>query len=102
MRRPGLPCLLLVAGLLLRIIAQPLVSVSLGATWRAALVLSGGLQLIGLTTAIVILAQTVRGASATRGGFRQVLPFVACAFGAPAGWPSSCSLAACTGLRPDA
>ena len=74
---------LLAAGLLVRIIAQPLVSLSDAPASRVALVLSGALELVGMTLAQILLVQTLRGTPAMRGrgGMWQVLPFLAAAFG---------------------
>lgn len=71
------------AGLAVRVIAQP--GVALRATpaiiWRAALLLSGWLELCGGAVALVLLLVTVRRgpALATRPGFREVAPFLAVA-----------------------
>jgi uncharacterized protein involved in response to NO len=75
---------LLAGGLLLRTVAQPLLGLADTLVWRVALVLSGALELAGLTTAVGILVQTFRGAPHVRdrGGLWQVVPFVAVAFGA--------------------
>src|SRR5438270_4489941 len=75
---------LLAGGLLLRSVAQPLLGLADTLVWRVALVLSGALELAGLTTAVGILVQTFRGAPHVRGrgGLWQVVPFVAVAFGA--------------------
>jgi uncharacterized protein involved in response to NO len=75
---------LMAGGLLLRIVAQPLLGLDGALVWRVALVVSGVLELAGLTTAVAMLVQTVRGAPPVRGrgGLWQVVPFVAAAFGA--------------------
>jgi hypothetical protein len=75
---------LLVGGLLLRIVAQPLVSLSDWPVWRMAMVLSGALELAGLTMGLLMLVQTSHGDPPVRGrrGLWQVLPFLTAAFGA--------------------
>lgn len=71
------------AGLLTRIVAQFAVALGLapGRPWRAALALSGVLELLGGFLALALLVATVwRGpALARRPGFREVVPFLAVA-----------------------
>ncbi len=75
---------LLAGGLLLRAVAQPLLSLSGAPVWGVALVATGALKLAGLTAALRILFQTFGGAPPVRGraGLWQVVPFLAVAFGA--------------------
>jgi uncharacterized protein involved in response to NO len=75
---------LLVAGLVLRGIAQPVEAASPSALWRAALILSGALELVALGGAVTALGMTLFG----RPGMRQrsalwgVAPLIAGAFAA--------------------
>jgi uncharacterized protein involved in response to NO len=82
--RARLVLILLGAGLVLRAISQPLLDLTDTPAWRTALVLSGVLELAGLTTALGMLAQTLAGAPPvrSRAGLWQVVPFLATAFAA--------------------
>ncbi|MGI9145116.1 MAG: hypothetical protein ACR2IK_00960 [Chloroflexota bacterium] len=79
---------LLVAGLVLRSVAQPLVTLNsqtvMSTLLRAALGLSGVLELAGATLVVGLLLVTARGAPPlrTRPGFLQVSPFLVTAFAA--------------------
>lgn len=78
---------LLVAGLVLRSVAQPLVTLNsqtvMSTLLRAALGLSGVLELAGATLVVGLLLVTARGAPPlrTRPGFLQVSPFLVTATG---------------------
>jgi uncharacterized protein involved in response to NO len=79
--------ILLVAGLILRLISDPLLSVvgttdRPGLLARAGLVLSGALELAGTSLAVVLLALTLCGkpAVSSRPGLIQVLPLLGVAF----------------------
>jgi uncharacterized protein involved in response to NO len=77
---------LLVAGLVLRSLTEPMLAVSgagtLALVLRAGLGLSGLLELGGVSLAIGLLALTLRGSppAGSREGLRQALPFVGTAF----------------------
>ncbi len=79
---------LLLAGLALRVVAQPLLALGPPATpaaaLRAGLLVSGVLELAGASLALALFARTLRRGppARERGGFRQVAPFVLTAFGA--------------------
>jgi uncharacterized protein involved in response to NO len=73
---------LLVSGLVLRMLTEPLLAASGAAILRAGLVVSGVLELAGVSAAIALLARTMRGDPPVRAraGLLQVLPFLVTAF----------------------
>jgi uncharacterized protein involved in response to NO len=78
---------LLVAALVLRALTEPVLAASASGTaapvLQIGLVLSGVLELVGISLAIVLLALTVRGdpPAQSRSGLLQVLPILGIAFG---------------------
>jgi uncharacterized protein involved in response to NO len=76
-----------VAGLLLRALSQPLLTITQAAPWRILLLASGILECVSLVGAVLLLGLTARRGPplATRPAFGSTLPFMAialCALGA--------------------
>lgn len=80
----AVPALLaaLVAGLVLRILAQPLAAWTGAAFWRWLLPVSGALEAVALVGFVVLVAATLRRGPPlrTRPALTSILPFVACAW----------------------